>query len=252
MSLSREAQFLVDAARREQRGPSDAQRARWRRGVMAAIGTGTVAGATTTSAAAATTVAVSAKIGLTTKVGLGLFALAVAGGGAVLLRTSDESGAPHRSVPAQVGSAAPQTDRLVQPPVATGAPVATTAVSAAPAPPPTVSADAANAPVARPSARAPSVASSVATSGNDLAEETRLLGEAQAALGAGRAADALAALDAHATRFPKGALALERRALRAMALCASGRATEGRSEAAAIEAQIPGSPLAKRVAETCR
>lgn len=246
MTLSREAQSLVDAARREQRGPTEAQRTRWRRGVMAAIGTGTVTSATATSAAAAT--AVTAKLGLAAKIGIGVVAVALAGGGAAVLRTTSESAepTPPRSAPATPAPQPSAPSPALPPPIATATP-APTAEPSSPAAP-SVSAESARPPAPRPSAPEPAAIPSK----NDLAEETRLLGEAQAALGAGRPTDALAALDAHAAQFPQGALALERRALRAMALCASGRATEGRSEAQVIEARMPGSPLAKRVAEACR
>jgi hypothetical protein len=100
----------------------------------------------------------------------------------------------------------------------------------------------------------PSSASSVSSrsEAETLREELALVGAAQTSLGAGDPAAALAALDEHARRFPSGALSLERRALRALALCAAGRRDEGRAEAEAFAARAPGTPLAERVAAACR
>jgi hypothetical protein len=85
-----------------------------------------------------------------------------------------------------------------------------------------------------------------------LREELALIGAAQSSLGAGRNEAALASLEEHALRFPSGALSLERRALRALALCAGGRRDEGRAEAEAFVTRAAGSPLAERVASACR
>jgi len=81
-----------------------------------------------------------------------------------------------------------------------------------------------------------------------LAEEVAILGRAAAALRAGRAADALAALNEHQSKFPKGALTQERRAARAEALCSLGRFAEARAELARLP---KSSPQAVRAGAFC-
>jgi hypothetical protein len=91
----------------------------------------------------------------------------------------------------------------------------------------------------------------VPTHVDELAEETALLGAAQSALARGDAASALALLDEHATRFPRGELAPERRAARALALCKSGRVEEGRREGEALYGKSRESPLAEKIDRAC-
>jgi hypothetical protein len=82
-----------------------------------------------------------------------------------------------------------------------------------------------------------------------LVAETALLRDADRALRAGDPATALARLDEHATRFPKGALAPERTAERLIVLCEVGAA-----DPRAVEqflAARSGSPLAARVRRAC-
>lgn len=81
-----------------------------------------------------------------------------------------------------------------------------------------------------------------------LSEEVAILARAAADLRAGRAADALSALNEHQSKFPKGALTLERRAARAEALCVLGRFSEARSELARLP---KSSPQAVRATAFC-
>jgi hypothetical protein len=82
-----------------------------------------------------------------------------------------------------------------------------------------------------------------------LAAETALLRDADRALRAGDTATALARLDEHATRFPKGALAPERSAERLIVLCEVG-AADPRAVARFLVSRS-GSPLAARVRRAC-
>jgi hypothetical protein len=84
-----------------------------------------------------------------------------------------------------------------------------------------------------------------------LAEETRLLREADAATRAGEPARALSLLAEHARRFPQGVLAEERDVERLLALCAAGRTEEARTAAAELLQTRPRSPLAGRVRGSC-
>jgi hypothetical protein len=83
----------------------------------------------------------------------------------------------------------------------------------------------------------------------DLAEETRLLRDADKALRAGAAAKAIALLDEHAARFPKGALAPERTAERLIVSCELGVADRARVDQ--FLASRGASPLAARVRRAC-
>jgi hypothetical protein len=84
---------------------------------------------------------------------------------------------------------------------------------------------------------------------SDLAQETRLLRDADRALRAGDPASALTLLDQHAARFPKGALAPERTAERLIVTCELGVADPRRVES--YLASRGASPLAARVRKAC-
>lgn len=87
--------------------------------------------------------------------------------------------------------------------------------------------------------------------GGTLEAETDLLQHAQSELRAGRADQALKALDEHGTEFQDGVLREERKASRILALCALGRTTEARAEAQRFLAASPRSPMAERVRTSC-
>ena len=71
--------------------------------------------------------------------------------------------------------------------------------------------------------------------------EQELIDTARGALVRGRAGDALAATDAHAKRFPHGALAEEREALAIQALVLQGNVDAARTRADAFRAKYPES-----------
>jgi hypothetical protein len=83
---------------------------------------------------------------------------------------------------------------------------------------------------------------------NPLAAEVAILARATRELRAGRAADALKALDEYRRRFPQGLLRIEHRAARAQALCALGRFDEANAKLAGLPKQ---SPLAVRARQFC-
>lgn len=116
------------------------------------------------------------------------------------------------------------------------------------------------APVAQPSAAAPttipetpqpSAAESAALANGSLNAETLLLARAQRALGSGAPGDALPWIQQHAARFPNGALAQEREAARVLALCALKRTGEARRATQQFLRAWPSSPLADRVRAAC-
>lgn len=74
-----------------------------------------------------------------------------------------------------------------------------------------------------------------------LGEEVRLLSHAQQELNDGRPAQALKTLGEHERRFPTGALAEERLAMRVQALCAQGRRAEAKVNLTELSRAFPGS-----------
>jgi len=100
-------------------------------------------------------------------------------------------------------------------------------------------------------ARSGSGASSPPGKSSDLEAELQLLGEAQRALKDGNSAQALTVLEQHAVEHPNGALSKERAAVRAVALCTSGRMAEGARDARRFLAENPKSPMAIRVRGAC-
>jgi hypothetical protein len=94
-------------------------------------------------------------------------------------------------------------------------------------------------------------ASAAEASTRSLAQEAEALARAQAAIQGGRADEALRVLADYAQQFPRGALREEHDALRALALCASDRASEGRAAAQVFLGAHGGSALAERVRQGC-
>lgn len=86
---------------------------------------------------------------------------------------------------------------------------------------------------------------------DSLAVEMQLLGAARSALKAGDVNEALTKLDAHAQRFPRGALATERELTRVTALCAAGRSDEAETVARRFIATRPQAGYRKRLAGSC-
>jgi type IV secretory pathway VirB10-like protein len=90
-----------------------------------------------------------------------------------------------------------------------------------------------------PTAKRPLPRSSVAVA-TRLGQEMALLREARSALEASRLREALAWLDRHAREFPDGQLRDDRQALQVVALCRSGRSSEGRHLLQTLSAQAAG------------
>jgi hypothetical protein len=193
---------------------------------------GAGAGAVTSGAAASAGVGLSLKFGVTAIVlgGLAAFAVPKWTSPAPTATTGvvESAPAPHATAAAPVSAAA------VAPPVDVPA-VA----------PPDAHTDAVRTkPQALP-------APSAERNAPPLAEEVRLLKDAQQAVKSGRPAAALAALAEHQRRFPRGQLALERSAVRISALCALGRKAEAQRAAAAFLEHHAGSALAEQVRASC-
>lgn len=209
--LSAETEEMLQRVRAEQRMP-DTHRRRLRGTVLARIA---AAGTATLVAGQAMGIAVKTVVGIAIVGSLGT-------GGYIALRpTPVPTEAPARRAPSRA---------VVEPRVSA---------------PPTVE-PATPAPVPRKRAVERRVA---AAPGGTLADETALLRQADRALRAGDRSAALASLDEHAARFPAGALAMERTALRLIVSCDLGVAQQG--TIAAYLAAHPGAPLAARVRRAC-
>jgi type IV secretory pathway VirB10-like protein len=100
------------------------------------------------------------------------------------------------------------------------------------------------------SAAAPKASNRATT--DSLDAELELVSQAQRALKAGRAQDALRALEEHQRRFPAGSLSFERAGLRPIALCQAGKLDEGRAAARNYLRRLPNSVLSKRIRVACQ
>ncbi len=81
--------------------------------------------------------------------------------------------------------------------------------------------------------------------------ELQFLRRAQVHRTAGRGAWALRALSEHAERFPNGLMQAERDATRILVLCDLNREQEARTAARAFRAHAPNSPLRRRIEASC-
>lgn len=84
-----------------------------------------------------------------------------------------------------------------------------------------------------------------------LAAEAALLGQARRALNEGDPASARAILSRHASEFPDGRLAIDRRAVWVRMLCAAGEPAQARRELQALLREHPGAPAAVAVRDVC-
>ncbi len=106
-----------------------------------------------------------------------------------------------------------------------------------------------SAPSTSAAAAAPSASSS---SSSSLAAERDLIDTARAALSRGRADDALAAVQLHATRYPNGSLAEEREFLAIQALSMAGRTEAANERAARFHRRYPKSIFGSSIAGLLR
>ena len=281
MRLSPDARSIVDAAR-DGDDPTEDDKARVRRALAATIGTATAIGATSSAAAAnaasasaigasGAATATSAAAGAATVAGSTLgtslltkaigvaIAVGIAGGtvalepwNAGIESASDFEGAPVvETETIAAPQASPPSARSITAPAPVSAPAPVPVSVSAPALLQTPRAPARenarrSAPPPAPSPAAPDAPPI------DLSAELTLVRNAEASRRAGRPAEALAHLEEHASRFPNGTLTAERQAGRVLALCDLGRTSEARALADRFASTYATSPLATRVANTCR
>lgn len=258
--------------------PTGADRDRVRRAIAARVGLGIAAGAVvgtaatkatatvgSTAAAASSATVTSAAVGgagtvigtkavfssVAAKVMLGVV-LAGGGGAAIFEATS----APTSPAP-RVGSSAVTTATVTPARAAPASPPAhAVAISEAPRVD-VVEEQPAVAPT--PHERAPAL-SAKPVAGNvpprplaesTLAEEARLLREANEAIQNGQPGVALDRLAQHERSYPNGLLTEERAGQRVLALCAAGRDTEAKGLARSFLSHYPQSPYVSRVEGSC-
>jgi hypothetical protein len=220
----------------------------------AAIGAASGAATTTAVTSAAGSLGFFAQLGAATKVGIAV--LALGGASTVIVATRAPDGAP------QAVEASPRVEEEARPRATDPRPPTPSAAEphaeaapaeAAPAPPPVVepAPPAAPAEPAAPKRASSADAAPRAEAPDPLIEETALIGRAQSALAAGDHVQALAILDDHARRFPRGVLAQEREGARWVALCSSGQAGRVRGAVSSFLAKNPSSPLAPRLRAAC-
>lgn len=219
------------AASRNADQPSDEQLSRVERSLMAKIAIG--AGASV-SIGAATSKAAGASMVM--KLAAGVLLAGAVGGGFLLARREP---AP---VPFEQGeSRASAAPMLSAAPLQPQAPLPAPEVEASPSPGEPKPADA----LKREGSAKPD------SPALKLKAEAALVGEAQRALGAGRAGEALERLAQYEKRFPGGALRSEADATRVFALCQSGRASEAAAAKESFLRRYPSSPAAPRVRGAC-
>jgi hypothetical protein len=239
--LSPEARAIVDAGR-DGDSAGDLERARVRRALFAKIAAGGGAALASSSVAASQGTAASGPVAAAATsslplakllVPLAILAAGSVGGtiawharGATPTATAVAHVAP-AAAPAPAPTVAPLPPVVVVPPLVTERPAPHHAVARPAAPP-----------------------HDVPVTTTRLAEETALLGSANAALRAGDSARALALLDDYDRRYPAGIMREEVLATRIIARCQldTRDATAG---ADAFLARHPRSPLAPRVRSSC-
>jgi hypothetical protein len=244
--FSAETTRLLESARLAGGGLSDARRERIKASVLTQIAAVGVASSIGIGSASLASAAGAGKgVGITAtliKAVSAVALLAATGAGVYSIAHTAEPPTPRAAVPA------------VQPQVA-HAPAPLKATAPEPAAPEAVTPEAAAVPDAerpldKPSApRAASAPAAAAVTPETLAEETRLIREADQALRAGGAARALTLLDEHQRRFPRGVLAPERSAERLLARCQLGHVDA--KAAAAYLAARPSSAFAARIRDAC-
>jgi hypothetical protein len=230
-ALSPKARALLEAGRNSLR-PADGDRERIEAALRAQLGP-----AVLPPQGSVAPPPVGAAAGWQALAGKVLLGAGLIGAAAYLVLSSDKGTAPQALL-----TPPPSTSVAALPlSAATGeAGEANTPVNSLETTPPTV--------VAPPVTASPSVA--VPTERDRLAEEVALLSRATKALRAGRAAEALKALNEHQSKFPRGALSEERRAAKAEALCSLGNMNEGRAELNRLAPQSPAAARAKQVCDS--
>jgi hypothetical protein len=216
---------------RRARTPSDEDRERVHRALVASLGSAAAVGA---AKAAAASIAPKASLGWLK------WALAAAVLSSASLGTYVWSAKRH-----VIGASTPPAAEIApQAPPPSAVPSSLAPSQPAPSEP-----TLAPAPVAP--AKGPTPRPKPESSGDALAQELSLLHQAHAELRSGNAGRALSLAREHAHRYASSQLRFERNALEVRALCALGREAEARKAADQLRSQAPNSPVSAALKETC-
>jgi hypothetical protein len=252
--LSQEARALIDSVSKLD-DPSPEDRARVKQRVALSLGAAAFAAVAVTQvgAGAGPGVLGTVKAGLWGTTGKLALCASVLGGALALGWPGGQTASQPASVQRQAARAS-RPERVQ--PLAAPAPTEAPAQRAAPpapelAPPLPREERAAQKPghAANVAAREPVAPARAAGPRNTLALELSLLGDAQAALRAGRPERALVLAREHETRFPAGVLREERLGIETLSECVLGHQEPARAQAFLRTA--PDSPLAARVRKAC-
>jgi hypothetical protein len=230
-SVERGARLQADFVRRA--GPPALAALPPALGLAVATGSGSAAAAAAAASGASASGGVLKLIAILTLLG------AVGGGAAYAVHTKANTHVSTQSAPMSPlpAPAAPQP-MVTSPDLRQVAPLETT-TTLAPAKPPPARRAASPAPLSAPSA-----------SDGNLDQELSLMTRAHSAIAAHDPGSAIAALNEHAARFPKGQFAEEREALRIVVNCATGSAG-ARAKAEQFLRARPKSTLAARIHQEC-
>jgi hypothetical protein len=236
---------------------ADRMSERGRRALLAAVGVGAagIAASAPASTTAGTTsvgrgvVARTVGSGIAKWIGCGFVACAIALAGARAM-TQRHSGSPsNASLPAEGPQSPQEAPRDIGPPAVLPSAVIESAPASAPAAS-TVAPGPRSLPSRARSAPTPGSATAAhddATDAASLAAELALVETARTALREGRPRDALAALEAHRSRFARGAFEEEAAVLRIEALAKAGESATASDLARSFLDKRPRSPYAPRV-----
>jgi len=224
---------ILDIARRA-RTPSDGDRDRVYRSLLASLGGAAAVGSVKVATAAANVAAKTSlawlkwaiPVALVSSAGIGTYAW-------VAHRHVAATPAAHAVPPEPSQSTASELVPLAEP-----APSSETVT-----PTPTSTPKAQTRP-AKPQAATP-------PTGDELGQELSLLHQALAEWRSGNAQRALDLAHEHARRYPSSQLRFERIALEVRALCAVGREPEARKTADQLRSQAPNSPMSAALKDTC-
>jgi len=227
--LDNHARAILDAARHAD-DPTSRQRERSTRAMALRFGFATATLATTTSGWAALTVA---KVWIPA-----VLVVASGAGGAVWFETKRPPAHDSSFIAAPVPNPQAPAPTVVEsnPPMPKDAPVEAVAESTA---------------AQRSASKAPRPKETPVATTNHLQEETALLAEVNAALGAGQLRGALDLLDTYDRRFPNGILREESSATRVVALCQLEHGPRASALAKRFLSQHASSPLVPRVQRAC-
>lgn len=235
--LSPEARRIIDEARGGEE-PTGGDRDRIRSSLIVKLGAGLAAGTAATSAASGAAAAGAKAAGTGLLAGLlpkGILVLSAAGAIGIGAYSMQKPESAPFAPPAVVASASAMTvpaQPIAQP------------VEAQPS-------DETAEPEPEVVQKAPATTVNTAPSPR-LAEEVESLKEAHTALREGRADEAIEVLDRDASAGDAAGLEQEREAMRVFALCKLGKQEEARRAAEVFLSRWPRSPLASRVAASCR